>query len=118
MSNILKYNPNIEDNIPSFVRINVPFSCDCINGWIQRFNSYDRNGIPNSGNINVMVNCSCGDSSISKDYGLFVTYPLRPGETLDSISSAANLSSDLIRSYNPDINFSQGSSLIYLPGRG
>ncbi|KAI3703998.1 hypothetical protein L1987_74199 [Smallanthus sonchifolius] len=151
ISNILKYNPTIpnQDSLESFVRINLPFSCDCINGeflghvfnyqlsyqdtypsiaetryanlttadWIQRFNSYDRYRLPDDANINVTVNCSCGDGSISKDYGLFVTYPLRPGETLDSISSAANLSSDLIRSFNPDVNFSQGSGLIYIPGR-
>ncbi|KAI3523143.1 hypothetical protein L1887_01200 [Cichorium endivia] len=57
------------------------------------------------------------DSSISKAYGLFVTYPIRQGETLDSVSSAANLSSDLIRSYNLDANFSAVNSLIYIPGR-
>ncbi|KAI3828057.1 hypothetical protein L1987_02152 [Smallanthus sonchifolius] len=86
--------------------------------WIQRFNSYDGNRLPESGTINVTVNCSCGDSSISKDYGLFITYSLRPGETLDSVSLAANLSSNLIRSYNPDVNFSQASGLVYIPGRG
>ncbi|KAK1418177.1 hypothetical protein QVD17_27319 [Tagetes erecta] len=146
------YNSNTipnQDNLPSLSRINVPFSCDCINGeflghlfsyqlgsddtypkiaqelyanlttadWIQRFNSYDPSSLPDGGNLNVTVKCSCGNSSISKDYGLFITYPLRPGETLDSVSSAANLSSELIRRYNPDVNFSQGSGLIYIPGR-
>nr|KAJ0185600.1 hypothetical protein LSAT_V11C900498680 [Lactuca sativa] len=154
INSILQYNrgtiPN-QDSVQSFIRINVPFSCDCINGdflghifsytvrsqdtyrviaseryanlttaeWIQRFNSYPANRIPDVNvTLNVTVNCSCGDSSISKDYGLFVTYPLRSGETLDSVSSAANLSSDLIRSYNPDANFSAVNSLIYIPGRG
>ncbi|KAK1418174.1 hypothetical protein QVD17_27314 [Tagetes erecta] len=152
-NNILKYNSNIfiyQDNtLPSFVRINVPFSCDCMNNellghvftyqimsqdtypmiaqkwyanlttedWIRRFNSYYPSSLPDGGNLNVTVNCSCGDTSISKDYGLFITYPLHPGETLDSVSSAVNLSSELIRSYNPDVNFSQGSGLIYIPGR-
>lgn len=154
ISRILQYNPDTipnQDSIASFIRINVPFSCDCINGeflghvfnynirsqdtyqliadrryanltsaaWIQRFNTYDPNLIPDNSNatLNVTVNCSCGDSSISKDYGLFVTYPLRSGETLESVSSAANLSSDLIRSYNPDANFSDVNSLVYIPGR-
>ncbi|KAL8209647.1 hypothetical protein R6Q57_006379 [Mikania cordata] len=148
-SNILKYNPN-EDNLTCYTRINLPFSCDCIDGeflahvftydfesvdkyesvaqqryanlttgdWIQRFNVYNRDRVPDDASINVTVNCSCGDGSISKDYGLFVTYPLWPGETLDSVSSAANLSSDLIRSYNPDVNFTQGSGLVYIPARG
>ncbi|XP_024959491.1 lysM domain receptor-like kinase 3 isoform X3 [Cynara cardunculus var. scolymus] len=85
--------------------------------WIGRFNNYDPNRIPDTGSINVTVNCSCGDDSVSSDYGLFVTYPLRQGETLNSVSSAANLSSDLIRRYNPDANFSAGRGLVYIPGR-
>ncbi|KAI3828052.1 hypothetical protein L1987_02146 [Smallanthus sonchifolius] len=152
ISNIVRYNPDTitnQDSLPSFVRINLPFPCDCLNGeflghvfnyqlrsqdtypkiaqvwyanlttadWIQRFNVYEPSLLPDNANINVTVNCSCGNSSISNDYGLFVTYPLRPGKTLDSVSSAANLSSDLIRSYNPDVNFSQGSGLVYIPGR-
>nr|GEY78342.1 LysM domain receptor-like kinase 3 [Tanacetum cinerariifolium] len=147
---VLRYNPSIpnQDTLPSFVRINFPFSCDCINGeflghvfnydvrsqdtydvianrryanlttadWIQRFNNYDPNRIPDNGKINVTVNCSCGDKDISKEYGLFSTYPLRSGENLNTVSSAANLSSDLIRSYNPNANFSAGS-LVYIPAR-
>ncbi|KAJ0614103.1 putative protein kinase RLK-Pelle-LysM family [Helianthus annuus] len=85
--------------------------------WIQRFNYYDPNRVPDGSNVNVTVNCSCGDGSVSREYGLFLTYPLRPGETLDSVSWAANLSSELIRSYNPDANFSQGSGLVYIPWR-
>ncbi|KAF5789582.1 putative non-specific serine/threonine protein kinase [Helianthus annuus] len=79
--------------------------------------AYDPDRLPDTGNVNVTGNCSCGNRKISKDYGLFLTYPLWPEETLDSISSAANLSSDLIRSYNPDTTFSQGSGLIYIPWR-
>ncbi|KAM0011248.1 putative protein kinase RLK-Pelle-LysM family [Helianthus debilis subsp. tardiflorus] len=118
-SKILKYNQDTVPNVQSFVRIKVPFSCDCIDGeflghvfnydltsgdtyetiaqqsysnlttadWIQRFNTYDPDRLPDT------------------------------EETLDSISSAANLSSELIRSYNPDATFSQGSGLIYIPWR-
>ncbi|KAI3703991.1 hypothetical protein L1987_74192 [Smallanthus sonchifolius] len=86
--------------------------------WIRRFNVYDPNRVPDHVIINVTVNCSCGDGSVSKDYGLFVTYPLRPGESLESVSLAANLSSELVRRYNPGVNFSQGSGLVYIPGRG
>ncbi|KAK1431130.1 hypothetical protein QVD17_14390 [Tagetes erecta] len=153
IKNIVSYNPSTipsQDSLPSFVRINIPFRCDCINGeflghvfsyglvsqdtyttiaenkyanltsadWIRRFNSYDPNRIPDSGSINVTVNCSCGDSSVSKDYGLFLTYPLRPGESLDTVSSSVNLSSELIRRYNPGVNFDSGSGLVYIPGRG
>lgn len=155
IQNILKYNPSTipnQDSLPSFVRINVPFSCECINGeflghvfnysvssedtydvvaeqryanltsaqWIQRFNNYDPNRIPDTAGtrLNVTVNCSCGDSLVSKEYGLFLTYPLRVEDTLESVSSAANVSSDLIRRYNPDANFSEGSGLVFIPGRG
>ncbi|KAI3702577.1 hypothetical protein L6452_28321 [Arctium lappa] len=152
ISDIIKYNRatiSNQDSIQSFTRINIPFSCECINGellghvfnydvrsqdtysviaeqryanlttadWIQRFNNYDPNRIPDTGHVNVTVNCSCGDTLVSKDYGLFVTYPLRQGETLDSVSSSANLSSDLIRRYNPDVNFNAGRGLVYIPGR-
>ncbi|KAI3702576.1 hypothetical protein L6452_28319 [Arctium lappa] len=153
INSIIKYNPTTIPNnldIQAPVRINVPFSCDCINGeflghvfnyevqsqdtydviaeqkyanlttaeWVKMFNTYDPNRIPDYARINVTINCSCGDSSVSREYGLFVTYPLQQGETLDSVSSAANLSSDLIRRYNPDADFSAGSGLVYIPGRG
>uniref|UniRef100_A0A5B7BUP3 non-specific serine/threonine protein kinase n=1 Tax=Davidia involucrata TaxID=16924 RepID=A0A5B7BUP3_DAVIN len=86
--------------------------------WLQRFNSYPANRIPDTNaSLNVTVNCSCGDSSVSKDYGLFVTYPLRPGESLESIANQANLSTNLLQSYNPNVNFSAGSGLVYIPGR-
>ncbi|PPR88604.1 hypothetical protein GOBAR_AA32079 [Gossypium barbadense] len=89
--------------------------------WLRPFNSYPETNIPDSGVVNVVVNCSCGDSAISKDYGLFVTYPLRENETLDTVLTQANLSSDLsglVRLYNPGVNFSSGSGLVYIPGRG
>ena len=86
--------------------------------WVQQFNNYDPSRIPDNARINVTVNCSCGDASVSKEYGLFITYPLRPGESLDSIAADTNLTADLIRSYNPDANFSAGSGLVYIPGKG
>lgn len=85
--------------------------------WIQRFNSYDPANIPAGSAINVTVNCSCGDPSVSKAYGLFVTYPLRPEDSLSSIASQSNLSSSLLQSYNPNANFSDGSGLVYIPGK-
>ncbi|KAM7495229.1 hypothetical protein LguiB_029838 [Lonicera macranthoides] len=86
--------------------------------WLERFNFYSPNRIPDTNaRLNVTVNCSCGDSRVSKDYGLFVTYPLRPGESLDSVASQSNLTADLIRNYNLGANFSAGSGLVYIPGR-
>ncbi|KAL8511198.1 hypothetical protein ACS0TY_017862 [Phlomoides rotata] len=74
--------------------------------------------IPDTGVIlKVRVNCSCGNSSVSKDYGLFVTYPLRDGETLESVARMSNVSANLLRGYNPRSNFSSGSGIVYIPGR-
>lgn len=84
---------------------------------LRRFNSYPDFNIPDTGRLNVTVNCSCGDKDVSKDYGLFVTYPLRPGESLESVALASNLSSTLVRSYNPTANFSDGTSVVYIPGK-
>ncbi|KAK1568667.1 hypothetical protein Q3G72_027366 [Acer saccharum] len=84
---------------------------------LTRFNSYPANNIPDAGTLNVTVTCSCGDAAVSKDYGLFVTYPLRPEDSLASIASAANLTESLLQKYNPGVNFSQGSGLVYIPGK-
>ena len=86
---------------------------------LQQNNSYPANNIPDTNaQLNVSVTCSCGDSSVSKNYSLFITYPLRPGETVESIASATGLSAALLQSYNPGKNFSQGSGLVYIPGKG
>ncbi|XVF21012.1 hypothetical protein REPUB_Repub12eG0053800 [Reevesia pubescens] len=88
--------------------------------WLQQFNSFPATNIPDTATVNVTVNCSCGDADISKDYGLFVTYPLRPGETLNTVLNQSNLSSTLsglVQSYNPGVNFSSGTDLVYVPGR-
>ncbi|BFG26083.1 hypothetical protein CerSpe_123570 [Prunus speciosa] len=83
------------------------------------FNSYDPNNIPNTNaKLNVSVNCSCGNTAVSKDYGLFITYPLRPGDTLASIAQAEQLNQSLLQRYNPGVNFSQGSGFVYIPGKG
>ncbi|KAJ0053682.1 hypothetical protein Pint_01984 [Pistacia integerrima] len=84
--------------------------------WLRNFNSYDANRIPDTGKLNVTVNCSCGDSEVSKNYGLFVTYPLRPGDSLESVARSVNLDQSLLQSYNRNVNFSQGSGLVFIPG--
>ncbi|GMP66758.1 hypothetical protein CsSME_00026979 [Camellia sinensis var. sinensis] len=150
INDIMSYNQIANaDSVLSGTRINVPFSCECINGeflghvfqysvisgdtyqkvantyyanlttetWLQKFNVYDPSRIPDTAQLNVTVNCSCGNSSVSKAYGLFITYPLRLGQSLQSIATETNLTADLIRSYNPNANFSSGSGLVYIPGK-
>ncbi|XP_021856599.2 chitin elicitor receptor kinase 1-like isoform X2 [Spinacia oleracea] len=148
---IMSFNPEItdENSIQRDTRVNVPFSCDCIDGdylghvfsyriqsgdtyttiaatqyanlttasLLQRNNSYPVTLLPIGGNLNVTVNCSCGNSSVSVDYGLFVTYPLRSGDSLSSIAQANNLSASLLQRYNPGANFNSGNGLVYIPGR-
>ncbi|KAF5481022.1 hypothetical protein F2P56_001717, partial [Juglans regia] len=88
---------------------------------LRRYNSYNDNNIPDTNaKLNVTVKCSCGDSSVSKDFGLFVTYPLRPNDTLESVAEGAGLNSSyttLLQNYNPGVNFSQGSGVVYIPGK-
>lgn len=155
---IVNYNrdkTNNKDFIDAFVRINIPFPCDCIRdeslgleflgykfqynvesqdtyttvanktysnlttvSWLEQFNSYPATNIPDTGVLNVTVNCSCGDSSVSNDYGLFITYPLRPGDTLESIARESNISADLLQRYNVGADFSAGTGLVYVPGKG
>jgi chitin elicitor receptor kinase 1 len=87
---------------------------------LQTNNSYPANNIPNvNTRLNVSVTCSCGSSSVSKLYGLFITYPLRPNDTLESVAAETGLSSTLLQSYNPGVDFSEGSGgLVYIPGKG
>ncbi|KAI5433635.1 LysM domain receptor-like kinase 3 [Lathyrus oleraceus] len=84
---------------------------------LQKFNSYHPNHIPIKAKVNVTVNCSCGNSQISKDYGLFITYPLRSTDSLEKIANASKLDEGLIQNFNPDVNFSKGSGIVFIPGR-
>ncbi|XP_043692651.1 chitin elicitor receptor kinase 1 [Telopea speciosissima] len=86
--------------------------------WLQSWNSnIPALNIPDTAQLSVAVNCSCGDSSVSKDYGLFVTYPLRPGDTLSSVATEFGVNSTLVQKYNPSTNFSHGSGLVFVPGK-
>nr|ACE81769.1 putative LysM receptor kinase SYM37B [Pisum sativum] len=84
---------------------------------LKKYNSYDPNHIPVKAKVNVTVNCSCGNSQISKDYGLFITYPLRPRDTLEKIARHSKLDEGVIQSYNLGVNFSKGSGVVFFPGR-
>ncbi|MED6205648.1 LysM domain receptor-like kinase 3 [Stylosanthes scabra] len=150
-NDIVNYNkatvPN-KDSVQAFIRVNVPFPCDCINGeflghtfqydiqsgdtyervarnnfanltnvnWLRKFNSYPPNNIPDTGTLNVTVNCSCGNRQVA-NYGLFITYPLRPGDTLGAVAKNQSVDPYLIQRYNPSVNFNQGSGLVFIPGK-
>ncbi|XP_065040273.1 chitin elicitor receptor kinase 1-like isoform X4 [Musa acuminata AAA Group] len=86
---------------------------------LSTFNSYPVTNVPDGAIIGVVINCSCGDASVSKDYGLFVTYPLQPGENLSSVAAANGFPSqeDLLLKYNPGVNFSSGSGVVFIPAK-
>uniref|UniRef100_A0A7N0UC74 non-specific serine/threonine protein kinase n=1 Tax=Kalanchoe fedtschenkoi TaxID=63787 RepID=A0A7N0UC74_KALFE len=83
--------------------------------WIQRVNHYDPHVVPDGVPINVTVNCSCGDAEVSKDYGLFATYPLGPGENLSSVAADYGVNEALVRSFNPGFD---GAGRIFVPAKG
>ncbi|KAJ0264662.1 Chitin elicitor receptor kinase 1 [Hirschfeldia incana] len=84
---------------------------------LQRTNTYPATNIPPSATLNVSVNCSCGDESVSKEYGLFVTYPLRPEDSLDAIASASGVPAETLQRYNPGVDFRSGSGIVFVPGK-
>lgn len=84
---------------------------------LRKYNSYDEFRIPLGSQVNVIVNCSCGDSRVSKDYGLFITYPIRSGQNLSTIANETGLNENLLRDYNPRSRF-LNNDLVFIPGRG
>lgn len=86
--------------------------------WLSRVNSYDPNRIPDSVPINVTVNCSCGDPRVSRDYGLFATYSLRHNQSLPGVAAAAGVPVELIRAYNPGVDFGSGEGIFFVPAKG
>lgn len=85
--------------------------------YLERTNSFPATNIPPSATLNVSVNCSCGDESVSKEYGLFVTYPLRPEDSLDAIASASGVPAETLQRYNPGVDFRSGSGIVFVPGK-
>ncbi|GJN04086.1 hypothetical protein PR202_ga21603 [Eleusine coracana subsp. coracana] len=87
--------------------------------WLQATNTYPATNIPDTGTVNVTVNCSCGDPNVSKDYGLFLTYPLTGRDTLAAVAANYSFSSpqqmDLLRKYNPGMENAVGKGLVYIP---
>lgn len=133
IKNILSYNPQITnpDIIQFQSRVNVPFSCSCVDGkfmghqfdvqvktsttypriarlyfWnlttvekLQESNSYDPKIVAANAIVNIIVKCSCGDSHVSKDYGLFITYPLCTDQNLVTVANEFNVPQKLLEDY-------------------
>ncbi|KAJ0974611.1 hypothetical protein J5N97_016576 [Dioscorea zingiberensis] len=99
---------------------NVVFANLTTTEMLARTNSYPSTRIPDNATLNVTVNCSCGKLSVSNAYGLFLTYPLQSGETLASVASDIGFTSDvsILQNYNPGVNFSAGTGIVFLPVKG
>ncbi|KAL9666205.1 hypothetical protein QQ045_000529 [Rhodiola kirilowii] len=97
-------------NVASLVFVNLTTE-----KWIQRVNRYDPNNVPDGVAINVTVNCSCGDADVSKEYGLFATYPLGAGENMSSVAAEYGVPEALVRSFNPGFD---GSGRVFVPAKG
>ncbi|KAL9263442.1 LysM domain receptor-like kinase 3-like protein [Drosera capensis] len=83
-----------------------------------RFNVYPEDNTPDGVSINVTVRCFCGDEDVSKEYGLFVTYPLRDGESLQSVAEAAGVAPQLLERYNVGVDFGGGGgTVVFVPGK-
>lgn len=54
---------------------------------------------------------------MSRDYGLFETYPIRPGENLSSIAQSFGVDGSLIQRYNPEVDFSAGKGIAFIPAK-
>ncbi|KAF8031914.1 hypothetical protein BT93_D0969 [Corymbia citriodora subsp. variegata] len=86
--------------------------------WMVQVNGYDPNKIPDGAKINVAVNCTCGDRRVSSTYGAFMTYPLRPGDSLAGLAAESGLLAQLLELYNPGADFSGGTGLVFMPAKG
>jgi chitin elicitor receptor kinase 1 len=96
---------------------NVSYSNLITEDFLSRVNSYPATDIPSSVTINVTVNCSCGDRHVSKDYGLFLTYPIRYGDHLPGIAAESGVPVEVVKRYNAASDFSAGE-LVFLPAKG
>lgn len=116
LGHVFKYPLQVGDTYTKVA--NQSYSNLTTDSWLQSLNSYPDTNIPDSGTLNVTVNCSCGNGDVSKEYGLFITYPLRAEDSLESIAKQTKLDAGLLQRYNPGVDFSRGSGLVYIPGKG
>ncbi|KAJ4805409.1 hypothetical protein LUZ62_017975 [Rhynchospora pubera] len=86
--------------------------------FLTKFNRFPVEKVPDHATISVTVNCSCGDQSISKQFGLFVTYPLQANESSRSVAIAFNLSAAIVDEYNHGTSFSSAGGIVYVADFG
>lgn len=85
---------------------------------LQNVNSYTATSITPGAKLNVSINCSCGVASISKVYGLFLTYPLNATiDNLAVLTKTYSIPADLLQKYNPTVNFKDASGIAFVPNQ-
>ncbi|KAL6640692.1 hypothetical protein ACP70R_021815 [Stipagrostis hirtigluma subsp. patula] len=108
----------------TYASIAATFSNLTTAAWLQATNSYPANSstiLDDGMVVNVTINCSCGDPRVSPNLRLFLTYPLRDGETLKSVAENNGFflqsEMDLLRRYNPGMDGATGRGIVFIPLR-
>ncbi|KAL4628300.1 hypothetical protein ACB092_05G227200 [Castanea dentata] len=135
---ILKYNPKVlnKDSIDSGTRLNVPFSCDCLNGdflghtftYITQcgdtYDSIAKFPYSNLTNKNWLQRVNSYQPTRIPDYvPINVTVNCSCGDrhvskNLSSVAAESGVPAHLLELYNPGSNFSAGNGLVFVPAKG
>ncbi|KAJ7960353.1 putative Receptor protein kinase [Quillaja saponaria] len=113
---IVSYNkdkiPN-KDSVDAFIRINIPFRCDCIDG---QYLGHKFNYTVVSGNTYGIV-AQTKYAHLTTVEWLQKFNNFKPNNIPHSIANKTGLDSTLLQNYNPGVNFSRDSGLVFIPGK-
>ncbi|BBN07269.1 chitin elicitor receptor kinase 1 [Marchantia polymorpha subsp. ruderalis] len=113
------YQVALDDTVAQIAQIKYQFLSR--EAWITQASKLSSVGTIYPGlTVTVPVNCSCGDPSVSPDYGLFLTYPIRSGDNFTGIAQQFQANETLLQQYNPSINWSNlspSTDIIFIPQR-
>lgn len=89
--------------------------------WVLSANSAaDANSLTPGSFLSIPLNCSCGNPDISTTYGLFLTYVVKDGDTLASLSQKFGIQAGLLREYNRHVdidNLFAYTDIIFVPAK-
>lgn len=81
-------------------------------------NNQDLNFLYPQNILSIPVNCSCGDPDINSSFGLFLTYVSGENDNAEALSRKFNVTVDLLKSYNQNINLNllqDSISILFVP---
>ncbi|KAI5084460.1 hypothetical protein GOP47_0000629 [Adiantum capillus-veneris] len=89
--------------------------------WVVSANGdIDANNLTPGSIISIPINCSCGNPDVSTTYGLFLTYVIQGGDTLETLSQKFGIQAELLREYNGHADFNNlvaYTDIIFAPGK-